>query len=45
MVKGNFGTISGRKKKKNSENKKPKEETGEIEWSKVKVFVIIPLKG
>ena len=44
MVKGNFGTISGRKKK-NSENKKPKEETGEIEWSKVKVFVIIPLKG
>lgn len=44
MVKGNVGTISGRKKK-NSENKKLKEETGEIEWSKVKVFVIIPFKG
>lgn len=32
-------------RKKNSEKKKLKEETGEIEWSKVKLFVIIPFKG
>lgn len=28
-----------------SQNKKPEEETGEIEWSKAKAFVIIPLRG
>lgn len=33
------------KEEKKSENKKPKEEIGETEWSKVKAFVIIPLKG